>query len=164
MSWLRKWKKTKTKYSWREIEKACKQTIDSYSGPEITRVIGLSRGGLIPATIIANHIGVRYVYSIGIASYELTSEGMAFSGKHDIYQQIPINSPGMLKEEHVLIVDDISDKGATFEHVVRTHMPSFNCSFSTMAVFVKPKTSYVPDMFYKQVDQDKWIIFPWERD
>ena len=162
MSWIRKWKKTKAKFNWQQIEKYCKQTIDRYDGKPITRVIGLSRGGLIPATIVANHTGIRYVYSIGLASYELTDKGMEFTGNHDVYQRIPVNCTGFTKRDHVLIVDDISDKGTTFDYVIRTQMPSLPCSYTTMAVFTKPGTSHVPDLYHKQIDRDLWVIFPWE--
>ena len=162
MSWTRRWKKTKAKFNWRQIERACKQTIDQYDGKHITRVIGLSRGGLIPATIVANHIGARYVYSVGLASYELTDNGMEFTGDHDVYQRIPVNCPGFSKRDHVLIVDDISDKGATFDYVIRTQMPSLPCSYTTMSIFIKPGTSHVPDLYHKQIDRELWVVFPWE--
>lgn len=129
----------------------------------ITSVIGLSRGGLIPATIVANHLNVRNVYSIGLASYDLDPDNNIHIHKHDVYQQIPIDSPCMRKGETVLIVDDISDKGATFQHVIQTYMARASCDYVTMSLFVKPETIHMPDYYHKSVSQDEWITFPWEK-
>lgn len=130
---------------------------------QITSVIGLSRGGLVPATIVANHLNIRNVYSIGLASYELDPNNNIHIHKHDVYQQIPLDSPCMLKGETVLIVDDISDRGVTFQHVMQTYMAKADCNVITMSLFIKPETIYIPDYYHKSVSQDEWITFPWEK-
>lgn len=163
MSWIRKWKKSKKKYSWGYIERACKSIADDLYEHDISRVIGLSRGGLIPATIIANALGVREVYSIGLASYELTHNGVE-EARSDIrvYQRLPSNCPKLNKREMVLIVDDISDKGHTFKHVTNNLTKQYQSTFMTTSIFTKPSTNFIPDMSYKQVPDEQWVVFPWE--
>jgi len=163
MSWIRKWKRNKKKYSWGYIEKACKSIAFDLYESDISRIIGLSRGGLIPATIIANSLGVREVYSIGLASYELTHNGVE-APRDDIrvYQRLPSNCPKLNKREKVLIVDDISDKGHTFEHVINNLTKQYQSTFMTASIFIKPSTSYLPDMFYSEVPDEQWVVFPWE--
>ena len=163
MSWIRKWKKSKAKYSWKDISRACEHVVKNYDGPEITQIVALSRGGLVPGTIIANMLGVRKLYSIGLASYELDKQGLPTVNQHDVYQCLPHDCVDMKSGEHVLIVDDISDKGTTFEHVIHEHMSRYKCKVTTMALYVKPKTRYIPDLYYKMVDQEQWVVFPWEK-
>ena len=164
MSWIRKWKKSKVKYSWKDITRACERVLTGYDGPEISQIVALSRGGLVPGTIAANMLGVRKLYSIGLASYELDATGQPCISKHEVYQQLSLDCPDMRKGEHVLIIDDISDKGTTFEHVMHEHMSRYECDFTTMALYVKPQTRYIPDLYYKMVDQDLWVVFPWEKE
>jgi hypoxanthine phosphoribosyltransferase len=129
---------------------------------DFTAVVGLSRGGLIPATIIANYLNIRHVYSIGLASYNLDKDGKMNIGKHDVYQQMPIDCRCMKRGERVLIVDDISDKGTTFQYVMDTFMNAAECETKSLSIFIKPETTYIPDMYYGVVPQDYWITFPWE--
>lgn len=162
MSWIQIWKKSKKKYNWNYIERACEELAVEVSELNIRRVIGLSRGGLIPATIIANKLCVREVLSIGVASYELGYDGIEKPGNIQTYQRLPVNCPVMNKGETMLIVDDISDKGNTFKHVLDTIKSQYNTQFYTASVFVKPGTCFNPDFHYKSVPNDQWVIFPWE--
>lgn len=139
------------------------RTLADRTTVKFTSVIGLSRGGLIPATIIANYLNIRHVYSIGLASYEMDKQGNVCISRHDVYQRIPSNSRCLKRGERVLIVDDISDKGTTFQHVMNTYMTKAECDVTTLSLFIKPETTYIPDMYHKCVPQDEWIIFPWEK-
>jgi xanthine phosphoribosyltransferase len=163
MSWIRKWKKSKKKYTWNYIERACKDMSYQMDELGITHVIGLSRGGLVPATIIANNLGVRKLYSIGIASYEMGYDGVeSVAGDLSIYQQIPVNASELDKDAVVAVVDDISDKGNTLNYITQNILSNYNCKYVTSCVFVKPGTAHIPDIKYKFVPEDQWVIFPWE--
>ena len=161
MSWIRKWKKNKTSYSWKQIDKMCRFLAETATD-DFTAVVGLSRGGLIPATIIANHLNIRHVYSIGLASYEVDKAGEIHINNHDVYQSIPSDCRCMKRGENVLIVDDISDKGATFQYVMDTYMAKADCDSKSLSIFIKPETTYIPDMYYGVIPQEMWVTFPWE--
>ena len=79
----------------------------------ITHVIGLARGGLIPATIISYALD-KPLLSYGVNSYE----GSKKTENFNINQSINFKE---LKESnnnlHVLVVDDICDTGDTMVHV-----------------------------------------------
>lgn len=162
MSWIQIWKKSKKRYNWNYIERACEEIACDVAELGIVRVIGLSRGGLIPATIIANKLCVREVLSIGVASYELGYDGIETAGKIHTYQRLPVNCPVMNKGESMLIVDDISDKGNTFKHVLDSVTAQYRTNFYTASIFMKPDTCFKPDYHYKSVPNDQWVIFPWE--
>jgi len=59
-------------------------------------------------------------------------------------------------EADICICDDISDSGETFNSVfeIENHF--------TVSLCMKPKTSFIPNFFCKTVDNDTWIVFPWE--
>lgn len=162
MSWIQIWKKSKKKYNWNYIDNACDRIVCDVSELGITRIIGLSRGGLIPATIIANKLCVREVMSIGVASYDKGYDGTETAGSINTYQRLPVNCPGMNKGDNMLIVDDISDKGNTFKHVLNLVTDQYKSNFYTASVFIKPGTSFKPDFYHKSVPDDQWVIFPWE--
>lgn len=164
MSWIRKWKSNKRNYSWSYIERACREIANKYHAPPPSTIIGLSRGGWIPAVTLANMMNVREVYSIGIASYE-TDNGCAedVQGELRTYQKIPVNCPELSKGRPILIVDDISDKGHTLSCVVNNIKSIFGNHIQTATIFTKHGTSFVPDYYYNQVSDDEWVVFPWEK-
>jgi hypoxanthine phosphoribosyltransferase len=56
--------------------------------------------------------------------------------------------------DNLLVVDDISDSGAT--------LTSYTSSRNTLTLFSKYRTKMVPDFVWKWMPDDVWIIFPWE--
>src|SRR5271155_2701476 len=77
------------------------------TGPYVA-VVGIARGGLVPATIVARELDLRVVESIAVVSYEHTSQ----QGPPKIVKSI---APELLHKqgEGVLVVDDLVDTGAT---------------------------------------------------
>jgi hypothetical protein len=68
---------------------------------------------------------------------------------------------GSLAGKRVLLVDDVSDSGRTFERGI-IHLQKLGAtSIKTAAVFVKPTTKHLPD--YSLLQTDKWIIFPFDK-
>ena len=160
MSWITKWKNNKQHYSWKQIELYCKKSLSVWKGEPPEMVIGLSRGGWIPAVIAAQYFSVRELYSIGLYSYP--DQSSTPSGVITQYQSLPINLHN-INNRRVLVVDDISDKGKTFEHVVRKLKATYKCDIKTMSVFIKEKTCFVPDYYYRIEPEKQWIVFPWEQ-
>lgn len=167
MSWISRWtkKNSKKRYSWDYIERACKHIADTYDGPPIRRIIGLSRGGLIPAVLIAKHMKVREVYSIGIRSYKEGEDYKTRSHKPDVYQNTQYTCPRLGRGDPILIVDDISDQGNTFKYIIEHIFDDINSStiVRTASIFIKDKTDYQPDHYYKCLPNEQWVIFPWEK-
>ena len=77
----------------------------------------------------------------------------------DVYQTID-----KLKCDKILIVDDISDKGTTFDYVKEHVNKICTARVITSAIVYKPGTSHVPDVVYDQVPDDRWVVFPWEKE
>ena len=110
-------------------------------------IAAVTRGGLVPAAIIARELDVRLIDTICIRSYhEDKSQGQA-----DILKEIPGDGEGWL------IIDDLVDTGGTAK-IVRSILP--NAHFAT--VYAKPAGRPLVDTFITEVSQDTWILFPWD--
>ena len=70
-------------------------------------------------------------------------------------------TPAKLKNESLLVIDEISDTGATYK-VVIDYLRSLNITnFKTLAPIVRTLTKPLPDFYLKVIDD--WIIYPYER-
>ncbi len=113
-----------------------------------TGVIGVTRGGLVPACIVARELDIRLVDTLCIASYAHKEQGEA---------QLLKNVSGAGDGRGWLVVDDLADTGSTFR-VARQLLP--NAHFA--CVYVKPMGASQADTFVMEVSQDTWIHFPWD--
>jgi xanthine phosphoribosyltransferase len=125
----------------------------SAAGP-FTAIVGVTRGGLVPAAIVARELGVRVIDTVCIASYDYDKQGQ-ISVLKPVSEQIK----GMDRGKGVLIVDDLVDTGATAK-VVREMLPQAH--FAT--VYAKPSGRPLVDTFVTEVSQDTWIYLPWDMD
>jgi xanthine phosphoribosyltransferase len=119
-------------------------------GP-FTSVVAVTRGGLVPAAIVARELGVRVIETICVASYDYTKQGEL--------QVLKSVDPALVGEEgaKVLIVDDLVDTGKTAA-IVRGILP--RAHFAT--VYAKPEGRPQVDTFVTEVSQDTWIYLPWD--
>jgi xanthine phosphoribosyltransferase len=111
-------------------------------------VVAITRGGLVPAAIVARELDVRLIDTVCVSSYEHQDQG-----KLKILKPVEDPTGG----EGVLIVDDLVDTGKT-ARVVREMLPKAH--FAT--VYAKPAGRPLVDSFITEVSQDTWIFFPWD--
>ncbi len=112
-------------------------------------IIGIARGGLIPAAIIARELNVHLVDTVCVSSYTVRSQD-----KISVLKDIG-TSP--VRQGKCLIIDDLVDTGKTAQ-VVRQMLP--DAHFAT--VYAKPGGRPYVDTFITEVSQDTWILFPWD--
>jgi xanthine phosphoribosyltransferase len=113
-------------------------------------VVGITRGGLVPAMIVARELDIRVVDSISVKSYDHQNRAEAKVIKSP---QAEVMGDGT----GVLIVDDLVDTGKTLE-LVRALYPKAH--FAT--VYAKPQGRPMVETFITEVSQDTWIFFPWD--
>ncbi len=111
-------------------------------------IIAITRGGLVPACIMARELDVRLVETLCIASYDHKTQGDANVMKAP---ELPDGGKGWL------VVDDLVDTGATLK-IARALYP--NAHFA--CVYAKPAGASLVDTFITEVSQDTWINFPWD--
>jgi xanthine phosphoribosyltransferase len=116
-------------------------------------IVTVTRGGLVPAAIVARELDVRLIETICVASYDYTKQSDLRILKTVADDIVRMNGTG----RGVLIVDDLVDTGKTAK-VVRDLLP--NAHFAT--VYAKPMGRPLVDTFVTEVSQDTWIFFPWD--
>jgi xanthine phosphoribosyltransferase len=110
-------------------------------------IIVITRGGLVPAAIIARELDIHLVDTICISSYNWKNQ----KGEADILKSFDGDGEGWL------LVDDLVDTGRTAK-IVRDIVPKAH--FAT--VYAKPAGRPLVDTFITEVSQDTWILFPWD--
>lgn len=123
--------------AWRLIDK----------GP-FTGIVAVTRGGLIPAAIIARELDCRLIESVSVVTYHEEDRGVPVVTK-------PAEAAG--DGTGWLIVDDLVDTGVT-ARTVRAIIPKAH--FAT--VYAKPAGRPLVDSFITEVSQSTWILFPWD--
>ncbi len=144
-------------YSWQDIENMCinivKQMYKDDFYPDY--ILGLTRGGNIPASIISNMM-------------DIPCEAMKVSFRND--DRVDSNHwlSNLSVDKKILIVDDINDSGATFKWIWEdwklddiTHKVKF-------AVLTENLSSNFGDVNYhvhevNKADKDIWLVYPWEK-
>jgi len=113
-------------------------------------VVGITRGGLVPAMIVARELDIRVVDTISVRSYNHQTQAAP--------QVIKAPQADLMGDgSGILVVDDLVDSGKTLE-VVRALYPKAH--FAT--VYAKPSGRPMVDTFITEVSQDTWIFFPWD--
>jgi len=140
---------------WNEIEEAsltiAEKIVSSGFTPQV--IVGVLRGGWIPARMLSDLLDVKEVGALEIKFYRGIEER---SERPVITQPLVCD----IKDKNVLIVDDVADTGKSLQvalGAVSLYGPKL---IKTASLYTKPWSVIVPDFYYAQTD--KWIIFPWE--
>ncbi len=118
-------------------------------------VVGITRGGLVPAMIVSRELDIRVVDTISVKSYH--SGGGAADQRSEAQVTKSPQTELMGDGTGILIVDDLVDSGKTLE-LVRSLYPKAH--FAT--VYAKPSGKPQVDSYITEVSQDTWIFFPWD--
>ena len=110
-------------------------------------IVGIARGGLVPAAIIARELDIRMVDTLCICTYQKREQ----TGGEQILKGLSSDGEGML------VIDDLVDTGNT-GRLVRQMLPKAH--FATL--YAKPAGKPLVDTFITEVSQDTWILFPWD--
>ena len=125
----------------------------SGTGP-FEAIVCITRGGLVPAAIVARELDIRVIETVCVASYDHTRQTDVKVLK-DVAASVIVQGGG--GGAGVLIVDDLVDTGQTAK-AVRGILP--RAHFAT--VYAKPMGRPMVDTFITEVSQDTWIYFPWD--
>ena len=117
-------------------------------------IIAITRGGLVPAALVARELEIRLIDTICVSSYSATSGTAAQQqGGVEVLKGIEGDGNGFL------LIDDLVDTGKTAQFV-RQLLPK--AYFATL--YAKPAGRPFVDTCVKEFKQDKWIFFPWDID
>lgn len=113
-------------------------------------IIALTRGGLVPAAIVAREMEIRVIDTLCIAAYD----------EQKLEKANVLKSPeGALASGGAgwLLIDDLVDTGTTLQ-TARQLLPKAH--FATL--YGKPKGLPLVDTFLHEVPQSQWVYFPWD--
>jgi uncharacterized protein len=125
------------------------------SGYRPTIVLGVARGGLLPAATIAYALNVKNLFTMNVEFYTGIDERLQF----------PVMLPPLLntvdiKGATVLVADDVADTGATLSLVMdfcAEHVADVRCA----VLYEKPRSTVKCEYVWRRTD--RWIDFPWSR-
>jgi xanthine phosphoribosyltransferase len=116
-------------------------------------IIAITRGGLVPAALVARELEIRLIDTVCVTSYGAGGTGGAeqVQGEAQVLKGVAGDGAGFL------LVDDLVDTGRTAQ-VVRRMLPKAH--FATL--YAKPLGRPIVDTCVKEFKQSKWIFFPWD--
>jgi len=160
-------------YSWTDIERMCVSIVtqmykDNWR-PDY--IVGITRGGNVPATIISNMTGIRCeAIKVSLRDDDSESESNCWMAEDAFgYETEP---------KKILIVDDINDTGATFNWITKDWQASClpddpkwnrvwgnNVKFATLTDNLASES--VNPIAYtcheiNKAEEDVWLVYPWE--
>ncbi|MEN2999273.1 MAG: phosphoribosyltransferase family protein [Acidilobaceae archaeon] len=143
--------------SWEEVAAASRTVADQVASsrfsPEV--VVGILRGGVVPALLVADILGINDVGTIEVKLYLAPSHRRE---KPFLRQPLLLD----VREKNVLLVDDVSDSGLTLQlaiDYIKHHSPA---AVKTATLYVKPWTRLMPDYYAESTES--WLVFPWGRE
>lgn len=114
-------------------------------------IIAITRGGMVPACIMARELEILTIETFCITSYDVKNQSETKVLKAPDF----VTNEG--EGEGWLVIDDLVDTGSTFE-LARKSLPKahFAC------IYVKPKGAKQTDTYITEFSQDTWVHFPWD--
>lgn len=139
--------------SWDQFHRDCRALAwRLHAAGPFEAIVCITRGGLVPAAIVARELDLRVIETISIVAYrDFKTQGSAQVVKTIEAKLLATGGKG------ILVVDDLVDTGTTAK-VVRELLPEAH--FAT--VYAKPLARPLVDTFVTEVSQDTWIHFPWD--
>uniref|UniRef100_UPI003D8EE7CF phosphoribosyltransferase n=1 Tax=Gordonia sp. B7-2 TaxID=3420932 RepID=UPI003D8EE7CF len=143
--------------TWELNGQACRElaraVADDGFVPDI--ILGIARGGLIPAGALAYALDCKLLISLNVEFYTGIGETLA----EPVLLPSLLESSG-LHDQRVLVVDDVADTGKTLRLVDDyCALQGRVAEVRNAVLYKKPHTITTPDYHWRVTD--KWIEFPW---
>ena len=170
-------------YTWQDVERMCVSIVNQMykDNWRPDYIVGITRGGNVPATIISNMTGISceaLKVSLRDDDNGHGSESNCWMSEDAFGYNDGTKATASSLNKKILIVDDINDTGATFNWIMQdwqsTCLPNDskwnrvwgnNVRFATltdnMSSEVLVPISYTCHEINK-AEEDVWLVYPWE--
>jgi uncharacterized protein len=142
-------------YSWAKFGEAVfelsKQIIET--GEHFDRIIALAKGGIEICRPISDFLAIKELSSIHIEFYT----GIGTTARTPVITQ---SLPVRIKDERILVIDDIADSGETLILATKYLLQHGAKDIQTATLVSKPWTKHKPT--FSQYESKAWVVFPWE--
>lgn len=149
---------TKRHVTWNQIEEYVNHILLSMykDNWKPDYIVGLTRGGLIPAVLASHKIDVpMHALKVSLRDHIDTDDNLWM--QDDAHEG-----------KNILVLDDINDTGATLNWIVNnwrlnnvTHNVKFAVLFDNLSSGFQREVDYCATEINK-AEHDEWIVFPWE--
>jgi len=142
------------KPSWNKIDRMCEELAKKIkkSGFEPDLIVGIARGGWVPARILSDILNNKSIASIGVVFYK----GIGTTArKPELTHKLPVN----IKGKRILMVDDVADTGESLVFAKKKLTGAKEVKVATL--HMKPWSKFKPDFYINTTDA--WLVYPWER-
>jgi len=128
------------KLTWKNIDYAVDELCEYFDSSMYDAVYGIANGGIIPATLVANRLGIKVI--------------------HTIQKNVEIRNLEYSMENYnsVLIIDDINDTGKTLSKFM--HLDKYPYSVATL--YQRDGTKWPNVLYGENIPFSDWVEFPWE--
>jgi hypoxanthine phosphoribosyltransferase len=143
--------------SWEEAYQLAKSLANKIkrSGFRPDMVIGVARGGFVPARIVCDILLQKDLTSIRVEHWGIASS----LGKAKI--KYPLPEEADIAGKKILIVDDVADSGGTYTAILDYMKGKAPAEIRTASLHYKTCSSFIPDYWGEKQETWKWIIYPW---
>jgi hypothetical protein len=139
--------------SWKQLYHMLLELADGLSLDKPEVIIGVARGGLVPARIISDLLGNVELGVVGVGFYTNIAETKE-------QPNITMGISTTVKDKKVLIIDDVADTGQSLQ-TVKNYLTTLGAKeVKTATIYYKPWSTIKPNFYARK--SRKWIIFPWE--
>ena len=118
-------------------------------------VIGVARGGLVPARIVCDFLHQKDLTSIKVEHWGIAVTHGTARIKFPLPEEMDISG------KKILVVDDVADTGDSYHVIVNHIMEKSPADVRTAVLQYKTCSTFVPDYWGEKHDTWKWIIYPW---
>lgn len=118
-------------------------------------IVAIARGGFVPARLLCDYLSVMELVSFRIEHYR----GQQVAAQAQIRHPLNVELHG----KRVLVVDDLSDTGETFELAVHYLHRLGAAEVRTAALHYKEHSRFEPDYYAKRIRKWRWLSYPWAR-
>lgn len=141
---------SKIHLSYDDVQSMCKYLEDEIARFKPDVIVGIIRGGLLPALHFSHALDRPMV-----AVQWQTRDGSK--------RQIDPHLATMIEfDRKVVFVDDINDSGTTFTQLAEAYGKNENVAF--VSLVEKVSSNYKSDISALKIDDERWLTFPWEKD
>jgi len=141
---------------WDDLDGMIRKLADELRPGDYDLMLAITRGGLVPAGMLAYRLGIRNILVAAVEFYD----DAGHPGPRPTFLQFPADP--LLRGQRILVVDEVWDSGTTI-HAVTERIRQAGGYPTTVVVHYKPLHSVVPgkpDLY--AVTTDQWVVYPFK--